>query len=395
MAKVLFINGNAHGHINPTLPVVRELIKRDEQVYYYSTADFKQKIEATGAVFIDYGNELYRFLHNFKPSGKHPFYTLIEFMLQMDRVVIPLMIENEMVKEFDYIIHDSMFGGGKVMAKKLKKPSICSCTSFAMNKLSMPDHMFEPGFHPQLDNIYNQLREATIEWETEILKIMDIFLKKESLNLVFTSSMFQPEAGSFDESFKFVGPSISEREEKFDFSIKNIEKSKIIYISMGTINNKCQDFYNKCIEAFKGENLKVIMSVGNKTNIEHMRDIPENIIVRNYVPQLEVLKRADVFISHGGLNSVSEALYYEVPTIAIPQANDQPMVTQQLVKLGAGIGLKMEEVTPKILRDSVYKILSESSFKQNSIKISNSFAKAGGYKTAVDHIFDFKEKHII
>ncbi len=392
MSKVLFINGNVHGHINPTLPVVRELIKRDEQVCYFSTAEFKQKIEAAGAEVIDYGNELSRFLHSFRPSGNHPFYTLLEFMLQMDRVVIPLIFEKTNGKGFDYIIHDSMFGGGRILAKKLNKPAICSCTSFAMNRLPMPAHMFEPGFHPQLDNIYRELGEATTEWEIEMPEIMDIFFKKESLNLVFTSSMFQPEAESFEDSFKFIGPSIAEREEKLDFAIDDKGKSTTIYISMGTINNKCQDFYNKCIEAFKGENFKVVMSVGNKTDIACMGDIPGNFIVRNYVSQLEVLKRADVFISHGGLNSVSEALYYGVPVISIPQANDQPMVTRQLVKLGAGVGLKMEEITPEVLRDSVYTILSQNSFKQCSIKIRNSFIQAGGYKTAIDYIFDFKRK---
>ncbi|HEX9062911.1 MAG TPA: macrolide family glycosyltransferase [Clostridia bacterium] len=395
MSKVLFVNGNVHGHINPTLPVVNELIKRGEEVTYFSTCEFKKKIEAAGALFIDYGNVLTHFLESFKPCGNHPFYTLIEFMLQMDRTIIPVIIEKTAGIEFDYIIHDSMFGGGNVLARKLNKPAICSCTSFAMNRLPLPDRMFEPGFHPQLDNLYRELEDTAKEWGKDTTTIMDIFFKKEELNIVFTSSMFQPEVQSFDDSFKFVGPSIAERKEESDFSLDELEKDTVVYISMGTINNKYPDFYRKCIEAFKKENFKAVMSVGNKTDIASIGEIPDNFIVRNYVPQLEVLKRADIFISHGGLNSVSEALYYGVPVIAIPQANDQPMVTRQITALGAGIGLKMEEVTVEVLRDSARDMLSKSSFRKSSIEIGNSFKKGGGYKVAVDYILDFKKKQCI
>lgn len=394
MSKVLFINGNAHGHVNPTLPIVKELIKRNEQVYYCSTLEFKSKIENTGAIFVDYGDKLTDFFKTFKPSGNHPFYTLIEFMLEMDRVVIPLLINKAADLDIDYIIHDSMFGGGNIVAKKLNKPAICSCSSFAMNKLPLPPYMLEKGFHPQLDILLRKMSEAAKEWDKPSLDIMDIFFKKEGLNLVYTSKEFQPDAQSFDSSFKFIGPSISKREEAFDFSFNdNSMKRKLIYISMGTINNNCIDFYKKCIDAFSKEGFNVVVSVGSKTDIASLGHIPENFVVKNYIPQLEVLKKADVFISHGGLNSVSEALYFGVPVVCIPQANDQPMVMRQLVQAGAGLGLKMEEVTPQILLESVENIISDTLFKQKSRVLGDSFIEAGGYEKAADYIIEFYKQN--
>jgi len=393
MSKVLFINGNVHGHINPTLPVVRELVNLGEEVWYLSTMEFKNKIESSGAKFMDYGSRMNKFLQGFKPSGNHPFYTLIEFMLEMDRVAVQLAIEKAKDCDFDYIIHDSMFGGGRVVSKILNIPAICSCTSFAMNRLPMRPQMFEAGFHPQLDNIYVKLKEAAEEWSVEGLGIMDIFFKKEELNIVYTSKMFQPESESFEDSFRFVGPSIAEREENLDFSIDCIENEPVIYISMGTINNKCVDFYKNSLEAFKTCKYKVIMSVGNKIDMGLLGEIPDNFIVRSHVPQLEVLKRSDVFISHGGLNSVSEALYFGVPVIAIPQVNDQPMVSKQLVKLGAGLELKFEDVTANILKDSVNTILSQNSFKSCSKEVQRSFIESGGCKVAANFILEFINKN--
>ncbi|HEY9062560.1 MAG TPA: macrolide family glycosyltransferase [Pseudobacteroides sp.] len=389
MAKVLFINGNVHGHINPTLPVVKELVKAGEEVWYFSTKEFKEKIEAAGARFVDYGSRMYELFQAFKPSGNHPFYTLIEFMLEMDRLAISLITENAAGEDYNYIIHDSMFGGGSVLAKLLNIPAICSCTSFAMNRLPMPPHMFEPGYNPQLDNLYGKVKEASKECGTQKLDIMDIFFKKERLNIVYTSKMFQPESESFDDSFRFVGPSIAEREECLDFKIDKEGNKPVIYISLGTINNRCVDFYKKSIEAFKDENWRVIMSVGNKTDLGLLGDIPDNFIVRNYVPQLEVLKICDVSISHGGLNSVGEALYYGVPVISIPQVNDQYMVSRQLVKLGAGLELKMEDITVNILKDSVKSVMSDKGYKACSTEIGRSFIEAGGYKAAASFILDF------
>ena len=392
MSRVLFINGNAYGHINPTLPLVKELQARGEEIVYYSTADFKERIEEHGAAFADYGEVLGRFLRNFKPSGNHPFYTLIEFMLQMDEAVIPIILEREKGKQYDYLIHDSMFGGGSILARLLGLPAVCSCSSFAMNRLPVPPHMVESGFHPQMDCFIKQAESFGKTFGVGTPGALDVFFKREKLNIVYTSKYFQPESGAFDDSFKFVGPSISQRNEPADFSLEYPDGRRVIYVSLGTINNECPDFYRKCMEAFAQTDCRVVMSVGRKTDIASLGEIPENFIVRNHVPQLEVLKKADAFISHGGLNSVSESLYYGVPLVIVPMANDQPMVARQVVSLGAGIGLKSEEITPELLRESIFRLLADGSYKAESRKIGDSFREAGGYRVAADYIMQYTSR---
>lgn len=389
MSKILFVNGNLHGHINPTLPVVKELVQRGEEVYYFSTREFQTKLEAAGAIFMDYGEEFNQFLQSFRPHGNHPFYTLIEYMLALDRAVIPIILKKSEGIRYDCILHDVMFGGGNILAQQLTLPSIASCSSFVMEKPPVPQRMLEHGFHPQLDYLYSELESAQNEWGLKELKISDVFFKKASKTLVYTSRQFQPMGDSYDPSFWFAGPSISDREETMDFQLKDTEDNKLIYISMGTVINNCIDFYNKCLDAFKETGYQVVMSIGNKTELSSLKEIPGNFVVRSYVPQLEVLKHADVFISHGGLNSVSEALYYGVPVIAIPMSNDQPAVAKRVSELGAGLELNIADITPDLLLQTVNTICSDMSFQEHSIALGETFRQAGGYKLAVEKIIDF------
>ncbi len=109
----------------------------------------------------------------------------------------------------------------------------------------------------------------------------------------------------------------------------------------------------------------------------------------NYVPQLEILQHTDVFITHGGMNSSSEALYYGVPLVVIPVMGDQPFVAKRVEELGAGIQLDRTNITPEILREAVEMILDNKSFREKSRKIGESLHAAGGYRRAVDEIVTF------
>lgn len=388
MSRVLVINGNLHGHINPTFPVVRELVERGEEVWYFCADSFKDKVLSTGAHFISPGEAMDHFYSTYRPTGNHPFYTIIEYIARMDQVLVPTVLEKTRGMAFDYIFHDSILGGGQIIGRILGLPTISSSSSFAMCRLPVPERMLEHGVHPQLDGFYSLLEKNCRVWGVPVPDVLDVFFKKGDLNIVYSSKEFHPDAECFDDRFKFVGPSICEREENVDFPWDELHDENVIYISLGTINTQFVDFYKKCMKALETSERKVVMSIGKKTDLTVFDSIPENFIIRPFVPQLEVLNRTDVFISHGGLNSVTESLYYGVPVIALPMVNDQHLVTRQLTASGAGFGLKMEEITAQDIKDSVEKILSDKRYTQAASRIGASFRAAGGYKAAADAILD-------
>lgn len=124
---------------------------------------------------------------------------------------------------------------------------------------------------------------------------------------------------------------------------------------------------------------------GGETRRE-ARTVPRNAIVRAHVPQLEILRRAALFISHGGMNSVSEALYYGVPLLLAPQSADQPWVARRARRLGAGRVLRRRDMRPEALRRRVEAMLADPSYARASHWIGQTLREAGGSVRAADTI---------
>jgi MGT family glycosyltransferase len=123
-----------------------------------------------------------------------------------------------------------------------------------------------------------------------------------------------------------------------------------VYVSLGTLFNADASFYRCCFEALGELDLQVILSVGSNVALASLGRAPVNFHVHSHVPQLDVLRRASVFVTHGGMNSVTESLWYAVPMVVIPQMSEQAMVGRRVEQLGAGVYLSKSEVTAETLR---------------------------------------------
>ncbi|NQX70335.1 glycosyl transferase family 1 [Paenibacillus alba] len=400
MARVLFINGGSEGHINPTIGVVQELISRGEEVVYFSSEAFRERMEKTGASVRTFDDQ--KFIKAFISGGRDYLLERINGLLLTADIVIPSVLEQIKDEHFDYIIHDSMFGCGRLLAQILKLPAINSCTSFAQTKesfdqmleqlsLKIPTEIVKP-IHDNFQSLTVMVKD---KYGVEIHSAYEVFCNPAPLTLVYTTREFQPSGEAFDQSYKFVGPSISSRLTQENFDLPAIKEKSPIYISLGTVFNQAIDFYKLCFEAFGNTDHAIVMSVGNRTQISDLGEIPANFIVKNYVPQTDVLQFAKLFITHGGMNSAQEGLYYGVPLIVIPQSADQPIIADQVAHIGAGIELQMENLTANQLREAADRVLSISSFKKAVANSKESFRKSGGYHQAVDDIFEFKKQNHI
>lgn len=398
MARVLFINGGSEGHINPTIGVVQELISRGEEVVYFCIEAFRERMEKTGATVRTFDDQ--KFIKAFISGGRDHMLQRINGLLLTADIVIPSVLEQIKGEHFDYIIHDSMFGCGRLLAQILKLPAINSCTTFAQTRESF-DKMLEAFFKNVPEDIVKPINDTfqsltamvKEKYEVEIDSPYEVFCNPAPLTLVYTTREFQPEEEAFDQTYQFVGPSISSRLTQEDFDFTAIEGKNPIYISLGTVFNHAMDFYKLCFEAFGNTEHTIIMSIGSKVQISDVGEIPKNFIVKNYVPQTDVLQYAKLFITHGGMNSTHEGLYYGVPLIVIPQSADQPIIAGQVANIGAGITLNMQSLTANQLREAADHVLSLSSFKKAAANIRESFRHSGGYQQAVDEIFEFKSQY--
>jgi MGT family glycosyltransferase len=144
---------------------------------------------------------------------------------------------------------------------------------------------------------------------------------RSDLNIVYTSRYFQPCADTFDERFHFVGP-LTSRIETAAFPWERLGANDMVYISLGTLFNTDLSFYRNCFEAFGGQDVQVILSIGTKVSRESLGVVPINFVVAAQVPQLTVLQRAKAFVTHGGMNSTSESLLNGVPMVVVPQMGE-------------------------------------------------------------------------
>ncbi|MFB7814981.1 macrolide family glycosyltransferase [Paenibacillus chitinolyticus] len=393
MARVLFINAGSEGHINPTIGVVQELVSRGEEVVYFCIGAYRDRMEKAGASVRTIDDQ--QFIEAFTSGGKD--YVLeraIGLLLTAD-VVIPTVLEQIRGEHFDYMIHDSMFGCGRMLAQILKLPAISSCTSFAHIEETF-DALLEPPPVKTPEEIVERFQSLTKtvgeKYGVEVRTPYEVFCNPAPFTIVYTTRDFQTNEEKFDQTYKFVGPSLSSRPAQKNFDLTAIKGKNPIYISLGTVFNQAIDFYKLCFEAFGNTEHTIVMSVGNNTLISDLGEIPDNFIVKNYVPQTEVLQHTKLFVTHGGMNSTHEGLYNGVPLVVIPQNADQPMVAGQVAKIGAGLALQMQGLTAHQLREAVDQVLSLPSFQKAVAHIGESFRKSGGYRQAVDEIFEFKNQ---
>jgi MGT family glycosyltransferase len=148
-------------------------------------------------------------------------------------------------------------------------------------------------------------------------------------------------------------------------------------------------FYRDCFEAFGGQNFQVILSTGANVSVDSLGKAPDNFIVQGQVPQLDVLQRAAAFVTHGGMNSVCESLYYGVPLAVVPQMSEQEVIGRRVEQLGAGLYLSKDSITAARLRDAVSRLLTDDAFRRQARVVRESFVAAGGVSRAADAIQRF------
>lgn len=402
MSTAVFLGHPAHGHINPTLPVVTELVRRGERIIYYATDPFRAKIEATGAEFRSYGPQEI-FERRLAATG---IFGGMLGLLEATEEILPDLLADVRQVAPNYLLLEAHSVPGNLVQKILKLPAMTLCSMFAFN-----ERLIDP---PQLTRfMYGQLPEQAVlagmvdfhqymevaqrvsqEYGVLCPGMIEYLSNPQPLNIVFTSREFQIGSEAFDEHYKFVGPSFmpaSAPSATTDFPFDALGSEPLIYISMGTMYNDAAEFYHACFDAFGEQPYQVIMSIGQRIDPQSLREAPSNFIVRSFVPQLAILERAVLFVTHGGMNSANEGIWHEVPMIVLPQQADHYVVANRVAEVGAGLVLDRRQVTPETLQSMTQQILGESSFQEACQRMGKSFRDAGGYQRAADEILAFKE----
>jgi MGT family glycosyltransferase len=388
MTRAYFFNGAHYGHVYPTLGLVRELVRRGEEVIYFAGEAFRSVVEPTGATFrtytVDRPEETIRSVEQFAAA-----------LLEYGALVLPELIDQARVDRPDYIVFDMQRVWGWLLARKLGIPAICSSPSFALTAPVL--QTLTPGLVSDLNAAAESgaVRPDAVRYARAAAglkagygldspSMLETVAMTGDITLVFTTRRIQPAAELLDSTFHFVGPSLAERSEAADFPFESLTDRRGIFISLGTIFNDQAAFYRNCVRAFADTDYAVVMSVGDNVNIDSVGAVPGNFVVRRFVPQLEVLRRSDVFVTHAGMGSVHEALHFGVPMAMYPQMAEQSFVASRIAALGAGIQLTRMDgrgaslTTTEVpgveaIRAGVEAVMRDPAYRRNARRLAREF----------------------
>lgn len=384
MAKFLFIVPPFSGHINPTLGVGAKLLDNGHQVGWLTIDPaLKNKIPTHGDfILLEFQMdeaEKNKVEQELAELSKRSVYGLDSLKFLYEEVLIPM--NDKMLKGIldkldtyqpDVIVNDHQLFAGAVAAVLKNIPYATSVTAPAAIKENTD---FPNILKWESQQIINFQKKAGIESDNRL----DC---SSLLTLVYTTRAFFGD-NNLTQNYQFVGPIIDRPLQSYSFDdnsfdqIKNKGLKKNIFVSIGTTfdHKQKKKFFDKVVEAFGNNDRFNVIVISHP---EVFENIPQNFMIHEYVPQLQLMPFMDVVVCHAGHNTVCEALYNAKPLIVLPVAYDQSFVASSVTNSGCGIRLNFNRFQASQLANALETILANDEYEQNAQKIQQSFKEAGG-----------------
>ncbi|MFL5888821.1 MAG: nucleotide disphospho-sugar-binding domain-containing protein [Solirubrobacteraceae bacterium] len=299
------------GHVNPTLPVVRELVRRGHRVRYFTSDALRGAVAAAGAEVVSYGDAVGSKV--MRPPRSFP--GLARETIALGRVVLPSVLDELQADEPDLVVYDSMCTWGYEAVQHRR--GFCFTATVALHPsflVDAPADFVHRGEHP---------------------------------TAVFTSRDFQPRPELFEGDVRWVGyppagaPGLAHR--------------SLAYAALGTLFNERPEVFRAIGQALHG---KVVMAVG-RADPGAIGPLPPRVRAVPWVDdQAALLRRARLFVSHGGMNSVSEALCAGTPLLVLPQTAEQAVNARRVAELGAGRMLCDDQPSANAIRAEAETVLA-------------------------------------
>lgn len=433
---VVLFNLAATGHMNPTLPLVTELVARGVPVSYFVQEKVRSVVDATGAKWYPLQDVMHpneEILAKYMPG-------LPEEETRFPMAVLPASASAlpQLMKEMQtlqpppsVILYDPFLPFAQVLARQLGIPCVATVTLTGPGVIQVPCVVREQWeANPGVQKARQEIKD-TYDFDVfEHGALMEFY--SPDLNIVCTSDSLyvKPQTPVQLERFphfpfECVGPLLNTKIQRLhNANVSNgsvqlpagvdealAKGQKLLYISPGTVatahfwtdpfgpqahQNGLSDstgkefvhmLFRTAIEAFGSDpDIQVIISTGGKEDALEGMSLPANFLAQDVLPQLELLQKCHAFITHGGANSMHEALSFGVPLAVVPIFGDQPMNADVVASTGAGVSFRYprESLTVPALKEAVQKLIYEDSYREAVKKVQKELLSAGGVSKAAD-----------
>ena len=411
MAHIGVLIPGALGHLNPASCLGRELQARDHTVTVFQVLDLEDAVRRTGLEYQAIGEEQF-------PSGRYNDYiahlgtlkglaTLrytIWFFAFRSRMLFAQGPDLIRGLGIDLLLVDEVEPAGAIVAEHLHLPYVTLSNALTVYRESnippvFTGWRFSRSYSAKLRNKLGYLLQQLLakewldalnqqrrEWHLAPYRAPEDFISHWA-HLTQQPPCFDFPHEHLPPQFHYTGPWHDRRvRPPVPFPFEKLDGRPLIYASMGTLQNRIQQVFREIAQACEGLDAQLVISLGGGAKPAQVAPLPGNPLVVDYAPQLELLSRAALTITHAGLNTALESLSSGVPMIAIPVGNDQPGVAARVKWLGTGELLPFKRLRADRLRTLVKKVLEQESYRLQVRRLMLEIKRTDGVEKAADLI---------
>jgi zeaxanthin glucosyltransferase len=409
--KIAFVAISAQGHLNPTTALARRLRSRGHDVVIIGTVDVEPLVRAADLSFVSFGNELY-------PRGgvagiieqlsklqgqealEFSFQKIAEF-LEMAFAELPGILREQGTNA---VVLDEVFFGLGLVPMHLGMPYAHISNALPFDRSGATPLCVYPWPHETTPEALARNRDGVEKFaqiEKPGIEVVRAYARRVGLEvdwndpfatisrlawMVQMPKEFDFKDAAWPKPFHYTGP-WHDGSGRMDtnFPWKRLTGDPLIYASMGTLMNGLESVFSTISEAVGNRpGLQLVLSIGPNLDPSQIQSVPANAIVVQQAPQLELLKRSVLCITHAGLNTTLESLAQGVPMVALPVANDQFGVAARILQTRTGVVVELPGMTAAKLAPAIDEVLSNSEYRLNAEKLKKAIAKSNGLERAVD-----------
>ena len=401
------------GHLNPMSALGYELRQRGHRVTLFGLPDVESYATAAELEFYPIATAKYPVGSNERLqrrlgelNGVLALLYTIDLFLQGTEVILQEVPQACRRSGVEALIIDQALLEGSTIADYLNLPFVTICNALLLNsEPTVPPSLLGWDYDPSW---WGRLRNQT---GTNLLKLAGIpvqlivnqyrqkwGLKSLSNNdydkIWSTRAIISQQPPSFEfprqelpDYFHFVGPlSNTASRTKIPFPWERLTDKPVIYASLGTVQNKILWVFIQIAYACLGLDVRLVISLGGASEPEELGYVPGAPIVVKAAPQLALLKRASLCITHAGMNTTLECLSNGVPMVAIPITNDQPAIAARIAWTRTGEVVNLNNCTVDALKTAIQKVLYQPEYRQNALKLKTEIEQARGVTKAAEII---------
>lgn len=372
----------AISHVLPSLEIIRELVARGHRVTYANDPFVADVIEATGAVLVPYRSTLPVVDNNWPEDPIAAGTVFLDDAIQ----ALPQLRAAYDDDPADLYLYDIGGYAGRALAEAQGRPTLQLSPSF----VAWDGYAEEVGAALKALPGADAYQEKFASWLAGCGATTldpDVFSGRPERAIAVIPRAMQPNADRVDEEVvTFVGPCLGDRAGQGRWE-RPAGVEKVLLVSLGSAFTRQPDFYRECAAAF-GElpGWHVVLQIGKYVDPAELGELPGNIEVHRWVPQLAILEQADAFITHAGMGSSGEGLYCGVPMIAVPQSAEQPMNADRLVELGVARRIDTADATAEVLRSALTELTTDGEVARRAARLRDEARAEGGTRRAAELI---------